>query len=120
MKRNMNLIREILLSVENLPGGKASNQISLPDGEWSPDEVIGHLRLVYDAGYIDGKIHFNPGGLFMTIYGLTNAGHDLLDSIRDETVWNKTKEEVGKVGGTVAVDTLKSIAAAITVKLLGL
>ncbi len=119
MKRNMDIIRDILLSIEELPPGGPQHTLQIK-GEWKADEVVGHLRLVRDAGLVDGQIEFYDKDVIIAIFGLSNEGHDLLDTIRDEQVWNKTKTEVGKVGGTVAIETLKAVAIAVTAKILGI
>ena len=119
MKRNMDLIRDILLSIEDLPPSGPHQTLSV-HGDWNDAEVTGHLRLVRDAGLVDGTIEFYGDDLLIAIYGLSNEGHDLLDSIRDDQVWEKTKSEVGKVGGSVAIETLKAVATAVAAKILGL
>ena len=115
----MDLIRDILLEIEAQPAGKLIRNITLPE-KWSEEELVGHLRLINDAGLVDGKMEFFPEATLIAIHGLSNEGHDLLDSIRGETVWKKTKERVEEVGGSVALDTLKAIAGAVTAKILGL
>ena len=37
--------------------------------------------------------------LIYDIQRITSNGHDFLDSLRNNIVWNKTKEAAGKVGG---------------------
>lgn len=119
MKRDMDLIREILFFIEAQPAGLLIQEIDYDDN-YSQEEVIGHLRLIDDAGLVDGTMEFHSGGSLIAIHGLSNEGHDLLDSIRNETVWKNTKETVAKAGGSVALDTLKIIATAAMTKYLGL
>lgn len=119
MKRNMDLIRDTLLAIEELPPGRPHRSLSL-HSRWNNEEVVGHLRLVRDAGLVDGKIEFHRDDVLIAIYGLSNQGHDLLDTIRSDEVWEKTKTEVGKVGGSVAIETLKAVATAIAAKILGI
>ena len=99
----MDLIRDILLSIEDLAPGGPHRNLAVR-GDWNDAEVVGHLRLVRDASLVDGKIEFYGDDMLIAIYGLSNEGHDLLDSIRSEQVWEKTKSEVGKVGGSVAIE----------------
>lgn len=119
MKRDLDLIRDILLAIEAEPAGKLIRTIPLPS-KWTKEEAIGHLRLIKDAGLTDGKIDFHGDQLLMAIHGLSNRGHDLLDSIRNETVWQQTKDKVEEVGGSVGLDVVKAIAGAILGKMLGL
>lgn len=50
----------------------------------------------------------------------TWAGYDLLDSIRDESVWAKVRERIGNVGGSVSIDVLKAVAIQVVKDRLGL
>lgn len=120
MKRDMDLFREILLKIEEYPAGEMIHEISIPGDRWNDAELLGHLRLIYQAGLVDGMMEFFPDEVMIALHGLSNEGHDLLDSIRNETVWQNTKETVAKAGGSVAIETLKAIAAAAMAKYLGL
>jgi hypothetical protein len=116
MKRNMDIIRDILLAIEAEPAGKLIRSIRLPDC-YSPEEVVGHLRLAYDAGLIDGTINFHHDTIMIAVNGLSNSGHDFLDAIRTEEVWVETKEQIKKVGGSASIEILKAVAAAIATKI---
>lgn len=47
----------------------------------------------------------------MSCVGLTYAGHDLLDAIRDPEVWRRTKAAAGATGAWT-LDLLKDLATA--------
>lgn len=50
------------------------------------------------------------------IIGLTWRGHELLDNIRDKTVWNAVKKKAGKFGGfslSVLANSAKTISIAL-------
>jgi hypothetical protein len=70
-------------------------------GDLGNFEVVEHIRLIIDAGLIEGEAHPNAtmsnGGLFI-IEGLTWKGHDFLDAARSNTVWNATKGRLAKAG----------------------
>ena len=44
---------------------------------------------------------------------LTWEGHEYLDKIRQDTVWNKTKDVITQKGLPMAVDVIKEVATAI-------
>lgn len=107
MTRDMDLVRELLLRIEADPKYDGIGQFEIVDsaGEGEPDsdgfvpgrsheEVVYHLRLLIDAGYIEGKRTLG-GAVFSQ---LTWQGHELLDSIRDPEAWRRTKEGARKVG----------------------
>ena len=124
MTRDMDLIRQLLLDLEAFeqrPGGISH---LLPESFQIPgygtDQIDYHLELIKEAGFID------EGGMRPMIgigfRRLTWGGHDFLDSVRDKTVWDKTKATASQAGG-FTVDLLVGIAKEIikqnAVKLLG-
>ncbi len=120
MKRNMDLIRDILLNIESRPPGELVRTVGYDSEKYSEDELKGHLRLIDQAGLVDGNLKFHTSGTLIAIYGLSNEGHDLLDAIRGDRVWERTKERVQEVGGSVTIETLKAIATAVAASMLGL
>lgn len=96
MKRDMELIRKILMKIEEdfEPGSGWINNLDVPGYE--KKMVAEHCDLLYqdnlvreyNASYADNEI-YNFG-----VGPLTNKGHDLLDNIRDEIIWEKTKKTI--------------------------
>ena len=99
MKRDMDIIRQILLNVEDdkYPyGGRVHLDVV-------PDEVSGHhAALIFDAGLAEGRlIKTDAHGIVgASIDRLTSAGHDFCDGIRQDTIWNKAKEHILKPGAS--------------------
>lgn len=117
MKRNMDLVRALLLAVEEIPHGNyfLSSQFTF---EGSPDhEVIGHMTLLNDAGLIDG---FQPFNDHATCDRLTWAGQEFLDQCRSDTVWNQAKREIRSKGLSTSLELLKSVLLHIAKQQLGL
>lgn len=113
MKRNMELIRKLMLSLEAMPMRYGAilhinpEDFSAEASEYSSDEINYHIHLIVDAGLIDTG-NFRPmNGIGFR--GFTWSGHDLLDSIRDPEIWGATKGAVDQVGG-FSVDLLKALA----------
>lgn len=105
MKRDMDVIREIVLAVS-----EASDPISRLEGI-SDDAFAFHAQLLEEAGLIEAAIH--PKGKRIAedalIWRLTWAGSDFADSIRSPEVWDKTKSGALAAGG-FTVDLLKDLA----------
>lgn len=94
MIRNKELIREILLYLETLNTSKMF-MISGDDIKgFSQVELIGHLKLLQEDGYINGKPNILSTGVVLGIivHSITMKGHDYIDSIRDEGIWAKVKK----------------------------
>jgi Hypothetical protein (DUF2513) len=109
MKRDMDLIRELLLEIEGGTTDFATCPVSeqgRPDREeaWRRGE---HLHLLEQAKMIEA--YANPAAGHVIVRGLTWHGHDLIDSIRDLKIWEKTKRGVEGAGG-FTVDLLKDLA----------
>lgn len=101
MKRDLDLIREILLDIETHHTNKATSapEVGLNfKVEGHSDEAAAyHLTMLIDAGYVLGQ-KTSMANMVM-VKGLTMTGHDYLDSIRDAEIWRKTKEGAHKAGG---------------------
>lgn len=124
MKRDMELIRNIMLAAETMPAGEQyfGNKIT-PEG--TPDAIAAdHIKLLLDADFLDGKFYSSLDGAAdpsrAMIFGITWDGHEFLDATRDATVWAQTKEKVAKVGGSVSIGTMTEVAAAVAKSILGL
>jgi hypothetical protein len=105
MKRDMDIIRQILLNAEDdkYPYG---GRVHL-DGV--ADEICGHhVALIFDAGLAEGRlIKTDAHGIVgASIDRLTSPGHDFCDGIRQDTIWNKAKEHVIKPGASYGLSVL--------------
>jgi len=120
MKRNWDLIRKILLIIEDLPRGYAPPELSFEG--YSPAQVGYHAWLLIDAGLADGdKLHIHgaeaPEGI---IFNLTWAGHDFAEAMRNDTTWNKAMGTVKEKAGSITFDILKQLLSSIIKGALGL
>ena len=109
MKRDMDLIRELLLEIE---AGKTNFAICpvTEQGrpEWEEAWRLGeHLHLLEQAKMIEASTNAAAGHVI--VRGITWQGHDLLDSIRHPKIWEKTKKGV-EGAGAFTVDLLKELA----------
>ncbi|MBY6154081.1 DUF2513 domain-containing protein [Vannielia litorea] len=105
-ERDPELIRTLLLRAEGQPLDSEDPFTSgIVDflNEVSPVEAY-HLILMRDAGLITGK-DANLG-----LFRITSAGHDFLDAIKDEGIWQKTKSVVAETGGSATIELIKNVA----------
>jgi hypothetical protein len=113
MVRNMDLIREILLKTEEVTPDKSMNYNLLESKDKiSEQEYIYHVMLLKEAGYIDAILKPSEGDILFggLIKRLTWEGHEFLDNIREQSVWNKVKDKIKSHGGTVSVSLLTELA----------
>lgn len=93
MKRDMDLVRQILQSAEQTEFEKGP----MPFYEArTPDEAY-QIALMKDAGLVEARIVQSNGiPRSAVVIRLTWAGHDFLDASRDNTIWAKAVEQVIK------------------------
>ena len=108
MKRDMDLIRSLLLEIEEKDGGTGAS-ISITNSENSKEQITEHLFLLKGAELIEAVDASHLSGRGVIVRRLTWHGHDFLDSVRDEEVWKFTKNGAAAAGG-FTVDLLKAIA----------
>lgn len=88
MKRDMDLIRAILLRVEEEYGGISITNLS-----------------------IEGINYADNGIYSFSVGGLTWDGAEYLDKIRDDSLWEKTKTIARERGVPLVFDTVKEISS---------
>jgi Hypothetical protein (DUF2513) len=112
MKRDMDLIRELLLKFESWPMERGDVvHVTPEDTEFSAlghsaQEIEYHVNLLLEAGMIDSPTQSNVGIYFR---GISWQGHDFLDSVRDPKIWERTKRGAEAAGG-FTIDLLKDLA----------
>lgn len=117
MKRDWDVIREVLLKVEEGNGDKEISSEDFPEPERAL--VAYNMLLLREAGLVDGggrDPSMGPPHAFVN--RMTWEGHELLDSIRDDTAWNRIKETAKEKSVDLTIDTIKILAKAILESLL--
>lgn len=105
MKRDMDVVRSIVLAVSD-----ASGLVSEVDGI-SGEDFSSHAQLLEEARLIEAAL-LPLGKQIATeamIYRLTWSGHEFADSVRDPEIWAKTKKGAEAAGG-FTFDLLKDLA----------
>jgi len=115
MKRDMNLIRLLLLETE---GGEPRPDLSA----YGEEQRVYHSALLIEAEFIDGEIVRNHQGYPASTISirLTWKGHEFLDAARNDTIWNQARERIKKSGVDVTISVLEEILKQLLKKSLGL
>ena len=118
MKRNLDLIRVILIKTEGkeVPSGWIIPQIE----GFSDEEVAYHIKLLIEANFIDGIDLTTKDGYQYGIRNLTWEGHEFLDAGRDDSLWKKAKLKLGPKFFSVSFDIIKEVLVSLTRQELGL
>ena len=120
MKRNWDTIRELLVKVEacTLP----SEIVTLSQFEQERHaEISYHMALLIEAGLVQGHMSqsIGPSVKHFMASRLSWQGHEFLDAIRNDTIWNKTKKLFLEKGVDMSFDLVKSAAASFMAAALG-
>lgn len=111
MKRDWDLIREILTKVEDIESNTDDVNLSnFPDDKHLAASY--HAELLIDAELIKGQVAKTMGPDVNDFFAisLTWEGHEFLDSIRNDTVWEKTKTIFADKGISMSIDLVKGVA----------
>ena len=112
MKRDMDLVRNILLAVEASTSPNLSQLFAiLGTGKQSfTDPVCYHLKmLIEQANLLKAMDAKSMGGPDWFDIELTWPGHEFLDTIRDNEIWSLTKSGMEKAGG-FSLELIASLA----------
>lgn len=94
MKRDMDVIRKLVLTLRD-----TDKPVTKVEGLDSATYLT-HAQLLIEAGLAEGSAaktingHSYPASVMLT--RLTWQGHDFADSVMDDTLWKKAKENVIK------------------------
>ncbi len=114
MKRDMELIRKILFKIEEDYKGISLREPSIEG--YNKVIVAEHCKLLYEYGLIDEYKPVHADGtpvLTFWVGNLTWEGYDFLEKLREDTVWNKTKDVITKNGLPMVLDVVKDISTTI-------
>jgi len=110
LKRDMDLVRDLLLQIEEFDQGLGGD-VEIEAAGHEPQVVAEHLRLLIEARLIEGDTVPDDQYAFDHIVPirLTWSGHDFLESVRDPEIWKKTKEGALSAKG-FTLDLLQDLA----------
>jgi hypothetical protein len=118
----MDLIRAILLELEDLPaGGREMRSPAIAARLHCDERVVGeHLRLMADGGLITVTDFPETRNSECWAMGITWSGYDFLGAIRSESVWTTVRKKLADVGGGASLEVVKMLATSVVKSRLGL
>ncbi len=108
----MDLVRELLIQITD-------NNLQ-PHEEWS-DEVIYHLKMLSDVGYIKGVAFMQTDQGWIAAPSnpqLEWFGHEFLETIRERSIWDKVKKMAKEKGVGLTIDSITKIASTVVTSLI--
>lgn len=121
MKRDLDLIRSILLEIERSNDLKTSCTSIAEALNHDVFEISHHVNLLLDAGYLIATPFKALGYKYneYCIKRITNQGYDYLDSVRDEKVYSATKKALKGVAG-FSLEIVKETASSVIKSFIGI
>lgn len=111
MKRDWDVIREILIEVEVLGNDERDHlTYALYDNPTEADQLKSeHAILLWKAGYLEAIDVGTLMGPAIMSPSLTWQGHDLLDTLRSKAVWERIKLTAKEMGIELTFDAVKAL-----------
>lgn len=116
MKRDMDLIRAILLDIETRkPAYERWDAETFFKGK-DVAVVVEHVNLLIKANFLTGKAIYNPQDNSCSLFGidLTWNGHEFLSLSRESRVWKIAKDKIIDAGLAFSMpllmESLKNVA----------
>jgi hypothetical protein len=118
MRRDWDLIRNILIKIEDLPPGGSLHSSHLATDEVDETNIAHQMFILNQGGFIEGHCNDTGRGHTCLAKNLTWEGHELLDKIKRDNVWNKIKETARVKGIDLSIDVVKGIATTLLTQIL--
>lgn len=118
MKRDMELLKEIAIYVENHTDGSNflnARMIAMPPH--TAEAVIYHCELLADVQLIQAEISRTRAGTEVIIERLTFAGHDFVEMAKSPSVWKSAKETITKKAAPFTMEVLMALLKQLTAQL---
>lgn len=105
MKRDMDLVRELLLKLEESSANVMMADLSVQG--FTEEELSHHLRIMYGAGLIDAHETTSSSGPGWLIRDITWQGYEFLDDARKSDNWQKAKDLALRTAGSLSLQALQ-------------
>jgi len=114
MTRDDDLVRQILIHIEEKDG------LVLSEFDVDEDTVLYHVEILIEADYVSGEVTKSINGRRVKAFveRLTWKGHEFLEDIRSDTVWNETKKRVSNAVGSASLSVIQRVAEQVIVDFL--
>jgi hypothetical protein len=121
MKRDMDLVRSILLAVEKQTSGCALESPEI--NGYSKEQIVYHIYIMVQGGLLEAQPTQTQASVIpmdFDFINLTWAGHEFIDNARNEGVWKKAKTIVGEKLETISVGVMIQLVSSLVKHQFGL
>ncbi|RFT34616.1 hypothetical protein CG401_02150 [Bifidobacteriaceae bacterium NR019] len=111
MRRNMDLVREILIEASKSDKEVRASDIAEKSSKYSLEEIIYNIRIMGEGNLINVYIDEREVGVVDAyVMDLTWHGNEFLDSISSNEIWEKIKNNFSDKIINIPFDILTSLA----------
>lgn len=113
MKLNIDCVRDVLLELETFPmGNYGSHSFIKSTQKHGEDDVLYALIKLTEADYINAKYSRTLDGRphIDFIYDITFSGHEFLEKIKSDGIWNNSVKPVLSQVGSKSFDAIVQVA----------
>nr|DAF82014.1 MAG TPA: MarR family transcriptional regulator, transcription factor, TRANSCRIPTION REGULATOR.05A [Caudoviricetes sp.] len=113
MQLNLDCVRDVLLELESFCMGSYDSDSFIKSIEkYGDDSVTYSLAKLTEAGYINAKYSRTMDGRphFDGLYDITFSGHEFLEKIRSDGIWNDNIKPVLSQVGSKSFDVIIQVA----------
>lgn len=111
MRRNMDLVREILIEASKSDKEVRASDIAEKSSKYSLEEIIYNIRIMGEGNLINVYIDEREAGVVDAyIMYITWYGNEFLDSISSNEIWEKIKNNFSDKIINIPFDILTNLA----------
>ncbi|MGV8040493.1 MAG: DUF2513 domain-containing protein [Thermoanaerobaculaceae bacterium] len=110
MRRNLDLLRTIMLRTEETAPGTNLLELGIEEADFA--ELAHHAELLVEAGLLRAQISYmerSPVPVYVVVERLTWAGHEFLDLARDDERWERVLARVAAGTGATSFEIVRDL-----------
>ena len=115
MRRDMDLVRDILMAVEDANGRVDGDTLAaLADGDRV--KALNHIEMMDAHGLVRASVTRVTGNDAMarfSVEGMTWEGYDYLDAMRSDMVWKAAKSAIAETVRDAPLSVVKDVCTAL-------
>ncbi len=113
MKCDRNLVRKMLLEIENQESGYAPVNIVIEDH--NQEQIRYHAYIMTQGGLIESMncTNLNSNSPQAIPKNLTWEGHEFIEAARNDTLWKKAMNMVNEKGGSITISALSQLLSSL-------
>lgn len=116
MQLNLDCIRDVLLELETFPIGLYTvNSFQSCLSKYSDEQVLYTLVKLCEGNYINALFSRTLSGrpIISAVYDITFQGHEFLEKIRSDNVWNNNLKPAFSSIGSMSLDVVSKVASTV-------